>query len=116
MDSKDKFCPTGLEVKQFFHIRLPLHYHVMARDPEIRRFPWRRTPVYRRTGKQDLNVGIEGPGNQAPFSDLSEVEPALLHEFHDGDGYPALVRDGKPDNFRKREGAGFRVSVTILPV
>ena len=104
MDSKHKLCLPGLEVKKFLNISLPFNNHIMTGDPEV---CCSRSNIFRDingAGEQDLHMGIERPGYETPFTVLRKVEPAFLHEVHDGSCDPSLIGDREPYDIGKRRG------------
>ena len=100
---KHQLRPAGLEVKQFLHIGPTLDYHVMPGDPEISSPGCNIFRNIRRAGKEDLDMGIKGPGDKAAlFTGFCKMETAFLNQIENRCSNPSFVGDSEPYNIRKR--------------
>src|SRR5271169_5078893 len=99
---KHELCLPDLDIEELFHIGYTFDHHIVAGDPDIR---CTGGDIFRDidgAGKQDLNMGVESPGDEPAFAGFRQVEAALLDQIENRFGYPSLIGDSKTYDIGKR--------------
>ncbi len=91
MHGKHQFCPAGLEIEQLLHIGSALDDHIVAGDPEISGPGCNIFRNIHRAGKEDLDMGVKGPGDKAAlFTGFRKMETAFLDQVDESGRQSAL--------------------------